>query len=145
MADSIREQIIAAVVTAIDVSATVAAYRSRAAALAVSQLPAIIVSPIRDTPSSRSSSVCWIDWRLDILVEVVVNTEPQDKVADPLLQAVHSALMAGDRTLGIAGVIDVEATQCDFLVEHMGTVIPMVRAQYAITYRTRPDDLASTQ
>jgi hypothetical protein len=140
---SIREQIISALVTAIeDESGMPTVYRSRSTALAVNQLPAVVVSPVRDVPG-EGTSLCWQAWELEIMVEVVVNTEPQDQAADPIMIGVHSALMEGDRTLGISAVTDVQPRQVDFMVEHQGHIIPMNRMSYVVSYRTQHEDLTT--
>lgn len=140
MTDSIRETIIATVVDDLDTALSVSVYRSRAAALAASQLPAVIVSPVRDSPG-EGTSLCWQQWELDLMIEVVVNTEPADKAADPIIQLIHSTLMAEPRTLGIGAVTDIQPRVAEFMVEHQGQIIPMNRMGYVVRYRTAEADL----
>ena len=141
MSDSIREQIIAAADTAIKAALAVPVYRSRAKALAANQLPAVVVSPVRDSPQD-GTSINWQAWELELMIEVVVNSEPQDKAADPIIQLIHSTLMAEPRTLGIAAVTDIQPRPVEFMVEHQGTIIPMNRLGYVIRYRTAEANLA---
>lgn len=142
MADSIREQIIAAAVTAIDTATSTPVYRTRTAALAADQLPAVVVSPLRDNPSDRDGSSCWTDWDLTLAVDVVVAGDPPDKEADALVQLAHAALMAEPRTLGISGVTDVAVVGVEFMADPSGAVTGVTRSTYSIRYRTAPADLA---
>jgi hypothetical protein len=141
MTASIREQAIAAAVALIDAATTTPVYRSRAAAFATAQLPAIVVSPTRDTPSDRDTSLCWQSWDLQLAVDVVVATEPPDQAADPLVQSVHAAMMGGSRDLGVDGITDVAPISTEFMVENSGTITGVTRMVYAVRYRTRHADL----
>jgi hypothetical protein len=141
MTDSIREQIISAVFSSLDAALAVPVYRSRSTALAANQLPAVVLSPVRDTPQD-GTSINWQAWELEIMIEVVVNAEPQDKAADPIIQLIHSALMAAPRTLGIAAVTDIQPRTVEFMFEHQASIIPMNRMSYAVSYRTAEADLA---
>lgn len=139
---SIRETIIAAAVTAIDAAVTPAVYRSRTAALTAGQLPAVVVSPLRDTPSDTDSSLCWLNWEMEIAVDVVVAADPPDQAADALVQAAHGALMAGTRTLGINAVTDVGVGNVEFMAEAGGTISGITRCLFLIRYRTQHANLA---
>lgn len=143
MADSIREQVIAAAVTAIDTAITGATvYRSRASALAANQLPAVVVSPVQDAPSDRDTSLCWLSWDLELTVDVVVATDPPDQAADALVQLAHAAMMGGDRDLGVAGVTDVAPSRpTEFMADNSGTITGVTRSYFAIRYRTQHADL----
>jgi hypothetical protein len=141
MADSVREQVIAAAVTAIDTAVSAAAvYRSREAALATDQLPAVVVSPLNDTPSDRATSLCWLDWTFSLAVDVVTGDE-MDKAADPILQLIHAALMGGTRDLGLAAVHEIMPGPVTFSAANREQPVGLVRAIYTISYRTRHADL----
>lgn len=141
MADSIREQIIAAAFSLIDAATTTTVYRSRVAALSSGQLPAIVVSPIRDTPGDREGALCWTDWELTLAVDVVVAADPPELAADQLTQLAHAALMAEPRTLGIGAVTDINPTDVEFMQEPSGTVTGVTRSTYSVSYRTKQADL----
>ena len=61
MASSIRELILQQIVSLVDAATTTPVYRSRDAALASSQLPAIVITPIQDSPADERGSICWLD------------------------------------------------------------------------------------
>ena len=143
MTASIRETIIAAAVAAVDAATAVTVYRSRAALLSVGQLPAIVISPVRDTPAERDGSLCWQSWDLELSVDVVVAAEPPDQVADPLVQLIHAALMGGARNLGIDAVTDIAPLSSSFMAADQGGATGFTRCPFIVRYRTRQDDLAS--
>lgn len=139
---TIRETIIAAAVTAIETAvAPVTVYRSRSEALRPGQLPAVVVRPLSDTPSERDGSLCWLSWELILAVDVIVGQDPPDQIADPMVEDIHAAIMAGDQSLGISGVTDVTARPVEFAAENQGDVTGMTRLLYGIRYRTRYADL----
>jgi hypothetical protein len=142
MTYSIRETIIAAAVAAIDSAVDVNVYRSRTTAFAAGQLPAVVVSPASDTPIDQGGSLCWADWNLTIMVDVVVAEDPPDQAADELHQLAHAALMAAPRSLGISSVIDIQPQSVQFMAENSGALTGATRTAYLIRYRTRQDDLA---
>jgi hypothetical protein len=141
MADSVREQIIQAAVIAIDAAvSTATVYRSREAALATDQLPAVVVAPLNDTPSERATSLCWLDWAFQLAVDVVTGDE-LDKAADPILQAAHAALMGGTRDLGLAAVHEIMPGPVSFSASNREQPVGLVRAVFTISYRTKHGDL----
>lgn len=143
MAASIREQIIAAAVAVIDAATSTPVYRTRTAALAADQLPAIVVSPLRDIPNDRDDTNCWTAWELMLAVDVVVAGDPPDQAAGELVGVCHAALMAAARDLGVDGVTDVVPSSTELLSDSSGAVTGVTRMTVAVRYRTQQADLAA--
>jgi hypothetical protein len=85
-------------------------YRSRQEAYSRDESPSISVEPGPDTASSQPVSTCYIDWTFQLVIAVFSRgTVPPsgtplmglsaDQVADPVIQSIHSLLMA-DRSIG---------------------------------------------
>lgn len=143
MPASIREQIIAAAVARIDAAIDAPVYRSRVAALAAGQLPAVVVSPEADTPGGRDDAPWWIEWELALSVDVLVAVAPPDQEASALVGLCHAALLQPPAGLGVAGVTDVVAAPVEFLAEPSGEATGVTRLALLVRYRTQPADLAA--
>ncbi len=102
-----QEQILAAVATtlAATAGATGRVYRSRTEAYARNESPAVSIEPGNGAASSQPVSTCYIDWTFQLLIAVYSRGEhgpgrpSPDEVADPVIQSIHSLLMA-DRSIG---------------------------------------------
>jgi hypothetical protein len=108
-----REQILAAIRTALNGTAGVGSriYRSRVEPLARQESPAIIVEPIKDR-CEQNTSLPTLDWSLLVRVAVVIRANVPDQAADPVIESLHSKLMA-DLTLG-GLAIDIQPFQVEF-------------------------------
>lgn len=143
MANSIREQIIQAAITAIDAAVVgITVYRSREAALAAAQLPAVVISPFNDSPSERGTSLCWLDWTFTLAVDILAG-DALDATADPTLCLVHAAIMGQNRTLGLSAVHDVMPSLVEFSASNREQPVGLVRCAYVIRYRTSHNDLTT--
>jgi hypothetical protein len=145
MADSIREQIIQEVVTRLKLVPEVAqrVYRSRAQAAARSEMPAIIVTPVKDQ-ADRVISICRVDRFLQVRLAVIVHDDIPDQAADPVLQSAHKLLLptqpGGDIDCTLGGLaIDVSQTGDSFEFAFTEGVIT---SDYQIQYRHGEGDLA---
>jgi hypothetical protein len=145
MTASVREQIMQEVMTRLltvpEVSGRV--YRSRAQAAGRSEMPAIIVTPIKD-PADRVISICQVDRFLQIRLAIIVHDDVPDQAADPILQSAHKALLptqpAGDIDCTLDGLaIDVSQSGDSFEFAFTEGVIT---ADYQVQYRHREGDLA---
>ena len=96
-----REDILAAIATSLagvsGVSGRV--YRSRQEAFSRQESPSIIIEPMSDRSSPSTVSVARIDWTLAVAITVFARGLVPDQVADPVVQAIHAALMV-DRSIG---------------------------------------------
>ena len=73
-------------------------YRDRAEAFAQEELPALVVFPDLDDPTTEFST-CRTRWVLTLHILVLINGSPVSRLADPIRASVHQILMA-EKTLG---------------------------------------------
>lgn len=137
---SMRENILAAVLAIADPIANATAYRSREAALARMEGAAILIRPEEETVVTLGYGASQRD--LVVLAEVIARGQIPDKVADPIVQAFHAALMV-DPTLGglVARTIE-ESTKWNFEIADQNAVAIEIR--YRVRYLTPVNSLAST-
>ena len=138
-----RETILAAVRTALTGTSGVSTriYRSRTEPLARGELPAIVVEPVSDT-AVQNTSLPTLDWSLTIRVVVIVRGNIPDQVADPIVQDMHSKIMA-DLTLG-GYAIDIQPMGVDFKLEEADQPSGVIVCEYLIRYRTSVADLTTS-
>jgi hypothetical protein len=102
-----QEQILTAVAStlAATAGATGRIYRSRTEAYSRNESPAVSIEPGTDTAASQPVSTCYIDWTFQLVIAVFTRGEhgpgrqSADQIADPVIQSIHSLLMA-DRSIG---------------------------------------------
>ena len=144
-ANSIREQILLAVLEAVRPSAQAlgaSLHRSPTVAISREQCPALVVFPesesITERANDRVTRVLIV--RLVALARAVPPATPETE-ADRLLTAAHAALLAkrnlGDLALGI------HEQECEWDIEDADAVAAAIPARYAITYRTLDTDLST--
>lgn len=138
-----RETILAAVRTALTGTSGVSTriYRSRVEPLARGELPAIVVEPVSDT-AVQNTSLPTLDWSLTIRVVVIVRGNIPDQVADPIVQDMHSKLMA-DLTLG-GYAIDIQPQSVDFKLEEADQPSGVIVCEYLVRYRTSVANLTTS-
>lgn len=139
---SIREQIIASVVTKLTpVAALQGATIRRQPTVPTdrAKLPALLVFP-------ESESVHRVNDRAEreLVLRIVAlaagtNTETPEPIADRLLVAAHSALMADVNLGGLA--LNLEETDCDWQQDDADMEAAALPARYRVTYRTFAHDL----
>lgn len=134
-----REAILAHVTTLLSSVTGLAAapYRSRVEAFARNESPAIVVEP--GTDSATPVTIEHINWELRLLVAVHVRGTPADQLADPIIQQVHSLLMA-DRSLG-GRALDVWPLDVDPQVDPGDQSSGWFVCSYRVRYRTMASDL----
>jgi hypothetical protein len=130
-----REQILAAIRTALNGTAGVGSriYRSRVEPLARQESPAVIVEPIKDR-CEQNTSLPTLDWSLLVRVAVVIRANVPDQAADPVVESLHSKLMA-DLTLG-GLAIDIQPFQVEFQTVEADVPAGVVMCDYLVKYRT---------
>lgn len=109
---STRENVLAAIATALSGLASGRVYRSRREQL--STLPAIVIEPERESASEEALGVT--DRRLDVAIAVYANGDIPDNAADSTLAAAWAALYATP-TLGLGSNVQLEpghAVEWDF-------------------------------
>jgi hypothetical protein len=137
-----REQILAAIRTALTGTAGVGnrIYRSRVEPLARQESPALIVEPVKDTPA-QNTSLPTLDWSFVVRVAVIVRANVPDQAADPVVESLHSKLMA-DLTLG-GLAIDIQPFPVEFQVVEADVPAGVVICDYLVKYRTSVTDLST--
>jgi hypothetical protein len=137
-----RELILTAIRTALTGTTGVGTriYRSRVEPLARAESPALIVEPISDTPA-QNTSLPTLDWSLGVRVVVIIRNNVPDQAADPIIDSLHSKLMA-DLTLG--GIaIDIQPGTTEFTLQEGDTPIGVIFCSYLVRYRTDVDNLST--
>jgi hypothetical protein len=138
-----REQILAAIRTALTGTTGVGTriYRSRVEPMARAESPAIVVEPVSDT-AEQNTSLPTLDWSLTVRISVIVRGAIPDQLADPIVESLHSKLMA-DLTLG--GVaMDIRPQGVSFELVEADQPAGVISSDYLIRYRTANANLATT-
>jgi hypothetical protein len=137
-----RETILAAVRTALTNTTQVGTriYRSRVEPMARAESPAIVVEPVNDT-AEQNTSLPTLDWSLTVRIAVIVRGAIPDQLADPIVEDLHSKLMA-DLTLG--GVaMDIRPQAVNFELVEADQPAGVISCDYLIRYRTANANLAT--
>jgi len=137
-----RETILAAVRTALTGTTGVSAriYRSRVEPMARAESPAIVIEPLQDQ-AAQNTSLPTLDWSLTVRISVIVRGVVPDQQADPIVQDMHSKLMA-DLTLG-GYAIDVQPQGVTFEMVEADQPAGVITCDYLIRYRTSVTNLAT--
>ena len=137
-----RETILAAVRTALTGTTGVSTriYRSRVEPMARAESPAIVVEPVSDT-AEENTSLPTLDWSLTVRVAVIVRGAIPDQAADPIVESLHSKLMA-DLTLG-GYAIDIQPQSVNFEMVEADQPAGVISCDYLIRYRTSVTNLAT--
>ena len=137
-----RETILAAVRTALTGTTGVSTriYRSRVEPLSRGESPAIVVEPVSDT-AEQNTSLPTLDWSLTVRVAVIVRGAIPDQVADPIIESLHSKIMA-DLTLG-GYAIDIQPQGVNFEMVEADQPAGVISCDYLIRYRTSVTNLAT--
>ena len=90
-----REQILAQIASTLASTAGVGGrvYRSRVTAAARAESPMIVIEPVNDT-SQQFTSLPKLDWTMRVRVVVIVRSVNAYTDADPVIESMHSNLLA---------------------------------------------------
>ena len=137
-----RETILDAVVTALAGTTNVGTriYRSKVTAFNRDEVPALLISWDADNPV-QTTSLPKLDWTLDIAIAVIVRGDKPDELADPIVESVHSKLMA-DLTLGGVATNIIPSNTNNEAVDS-DQPAGIVTLNYQIKYRTSNTNLAT--
>ena len=137
-----REQILAAIKATLAGTDGVGTriYRSRQEAFSRQEAPAIVIAPANDNATIEPVSTCRLDWTLNVQVAVYARGNVPDQAADPVVQSMHSLLMA-DRTLG-GLVMDLYPASVDFQMDAADLASAWIVSTYVVHYRTTITDLS---
>jgi hypothetical protein len=143
--NSIREQILLAVVAALRPPATslgATLHRSPTVAISREQCPALVVFPESEAITDRANDRVTreLTLRITALARAIAPVAPETD-ADQLLTAAHAALMADVNLGGLA--LGIKEIECEWEVEDADAVAAAIPARYCITYRTLAADLAT--
>lgn len=131
-----REQILRNVVTALN-AGSAPVYRSRVEPLSREESPAIVVEPVQDQASQ--TAIGRLYWQLGVRVSLIVRGDTPDQIADPIIQEIHTNIMA-DLTLGGAAY-DVQPTDVRFEMIEGDMPIGVITMDYNVLYITNLHDL----
>ena len=138
-----RETILAAIRTQLTNTTGVGTriYRSRVEPMARAESPAIVVEPVNDT-AVQNTSLPTLDWSLTVRVAVIVRGNIPDQLADPIVEDLHSKLMA-DLTLG-GYAIDIQPQSVSFEMVEADQPAGVISCDYLVRYRTSVTNLATS-
>jgi len=136
-----REGILAAIRTALTGTANVGTriYRSRVEPIAREESPAIVVEPVEDDPAIETS-LATLTHTLTVLVTVIVRGPIPDQLADPIIESLHSNLMADYTLGGIA--MDIMPGKTKWNMTDADGAAGEIQCLYRVMYRTTLTDLA---
>ena len=137
-----RERILAAVRTALTGTTGVSTriYRSRVEPISRAESPAIVVEPLSDN-AAQNTALPTLDWSMTVRVTVIVRGAIPDQIADPIIESLHSKLMA-DLTLG-GYAIDIQPISVTFNFAEADGAAGEIQCDYRVLYRTAVANLAS--
>jgi len=137
-----RESILAAIKTAVTGTTGVGTriYRSRVVPLARGESPAIVIEPISDS-SVQNTSLPTLDWTMRVRAAVIVRSDVPDQAADPIIEDMHSKIVA-DLSLG-GYAIDVQPDSVNFELLDADQPAGVISCEYVVRYRTSVSDLSS--
>jgi len=137
-----RESILARIETVLAGTTGVSTriYRSRVEPLARGESPAIVIEPMQDQ-AEQNTSLPTLDWSLTVRIAVIVRGAVPDQQADPIIESLHSKLMADLTLNGYA--IDVQPQSVNFEMVEADQPAGVISCDYLIRYRTSVTNLAS--
>ena len=137
-----RERVLAAIRTALTGTTGVSTriYRTRVEPISRAESPAIVIEPISDS-ASQNTALPTLDWSMIVRITVIVRGTTPDQVADPIIESLHSKVMA-DLTLG-GYAIDVQPTNVTFVFTEADGAAGEIQCDYRVLYRTSVTNLAS--
>jgi hypothetical protein len=114
-------------------------YRSRVTPINRAESAAIVVEPVNDT-AGQNTSLPTLDWSLTVRLAVIVRGDTPDSIADPIIESMHSSLMA-DLTLG-GYAIDIQPQGVNFEMVEADQPAGVISCDYLVRYRTKVADLS---
>lgn len=137
-----RETILAAVATALAGTTGVSTriYRSRVEPMARAESPAIVIEPVNDI-AEQNTSLPTLDWSLTVRISVIVRGAIPDQLSDPIVEDMHSKLMADLSLGGVA--MDIRPQSVNFELVEADQPAGVVSCDYLIRYRTANANLTT--
>jgi hypothetical protein len=140
---TVRENIIEDIMSSLAGTTNVSSriYRNRVVPISRGESPALIVEVVSDTPE-QETSLPTLTWSLQIRISVIVRGDEPDEVADPIVESLHSKIMA-DLTLG-GNCFDVQPGTVSFEMIDADQPAGVISCDYLVKYRTEIDDLTTS-
>lgn len=134
-----RELILQTLVSKLSTGNATPVYRSRVEPFTRAESPAIVVEPVND--NATQTTIGRLDWTLTVRVMVIVRGDIPDQIADPIVQDIHSRLMADLFVGGYAYDLQPQSTSFELLESDMPTGV--ISLDYAVLYKTNLLNLAT--
>jgi hypothetical protein len=137
-----RESILSALVSSLAGTTGVGTriYRSRVEAFARSECPALVIEPLSDE-ATIDTSLPTLTWRLGVRIAVIVRGNIPDQLADPIIESLHSKLMA-DLTVG-GNAMDIQPINVSWELVESDQPTGVVMCDYRVLYRTSYTNLSA--
>ena len=137
-----RETILARITTVLAGTTGVSdrIFRSRTTAFTRTETPSIVIEPQSDSVE-QNTSLPTLHHTLSVTISVIVRSATPNQTADPVVENMHSRLMA-DLTLN-GNAIDIQPANTTFEFIDADQAAVVVGGNYDIIYRTNIDDLSS--
>lgn len=114
-------------------------FRSRTTAFARSETPSIVIEPQSDSVE-QNTSLATLHHTLSVSISVVVRSATPQQTADPVVESLHSKIMA-DLTLN-GNAIDVQPAETTYNFIDADQTGLVIGCNFNIIYRTNVDDLS---
>jgi hypothetical protein len=139
-----REQILAKIKTELEeISAPTnlseKVHRSLSVALDRSEVPCVVVEPVRDDPNNES--IYRIVWRLRVRIKVIVRGAIPDQVADPIIESIHEKIMSDIELGGLCENIEPGPVNFELLDSDAGGGIFPI--DYVVVYQTARESMTT--
>ena len=113
-------------------------YRSRVAALARAECPAVSIEPLRDTPTNNVLTK--LDHLLIVQIAVLVRGSMADQMADPIIEDIHRKLISNAPLKAL--LTGLEPGPTSWLLLDGDQDIGVITLDYEVRYRTSFADLS---
>ena len=140
MADTRRELILGRIKTNLDAITGATVYLSRVEPLSRSEVPAVIVEPVNDSPVG-TNFYDKFDWTMRVRITTFVRAATPDDTSDTYSQQVHALLMAYQTLNGYA--LDLLPDRTDFAMYEADIPVGMITQDFLVRYRTSRTNLTS--
>lgn len=115
-------------------------YRSREAAIGRTEGTALVIRPGEETGTNIANGLRQREFAVDL--EVIVRGLVPDDIADPVVDALHDAIMADPTLGGLAAKVIEDATVWDF--EEADLTAGSVKVRYIVRYLTPTSSLSTS-
>lgn len=140
-----REQILAAMATALAGTSGVSTriWRSRAEAISRNESPALLIEPATETTidpeGTGGVSFCRLDWRLVVRIGVITRGPIPDQLADPILLDIHQRLMTDTNLAAL--IMSIYPSSCEWQAADGDGTAGVAICNWLIRYRTSVNDI----